>query len=220
MIFLVISAIGIFSLIFMGVFSSLIKRKLSSQETYTVEAFLEKAIKDQEMNTLLRIAPKTKSAYDGMKDIIELRNKNDFETLVEGFHEFGHAVDLYKRNLMDKYNGAIWGVIFYLFKYSIPLGVFFHSIYINIEMLEIDSLSLEFNVLTFLFYGMGLFFSILTLKEEIIASSYALKFMPKIVDLSEEKVHTAKMILAKGLTSYIFIFIIAITLFTYHLLTF
>lgn len=204
----------------MAIFSNLIKRKLSSQETYAVESFLEKAIKDQEMNTLLRIAPKTKSAYDGMKDIIELRNKNDFETLVEGFHEFGHAVDLYKRNLMDKFNGAIWGVLFYLFKYSIPLGIFFHSLYINVELLGIDSLSLEFNVLTFLFYGMSLLFSTLTLKEEIIASSYALKFMPKVVDLSEDKIHTAKMILAKGLTSYIFIFIISVTLFIYHLLTF
>lgn len=177
-----------------------------------VKKELEKVIEDYKMNTLVKEGSSLKPCYDYDKDQVEIREGQTTKHLAEGFHELGHAIDAYKKNSLEKEYGILSGILFYIMKYSLPLAIFFHSI---VAGAKIDHIGLV--IFTYVLIGLSVFFTTVTLLEEIKATSYAKKEIKKRLTLNKEQLSRINATFLGGMTSYITLFILSYTTLGFQL---
>ena len=167
-----------------------------------VKETLEQVIAEKGFRTIVKEGSRIRPAFDYDKDQVEIQSGQTTNHVAQGFHELGHAMDAYKKNQLEKEYGFFWGLLFYALKYSLPLAVFSHALVTGTDM---DFLIIP----TYILIIMSLIFTTITLKEEIVASKYAIKTMKEHLTLSVSEWKRVKSALFGGLVSYIILFVMA-----------
>lgn len=198
----IILGLSVLTLLIVGILKLLIKKDIVAVD---IEKVLRKALQDKGYETILKIEAGASPSYDYQLDQIEMREGNTVKHLAECFHEFGHAIDGYNKNIHSKnYDGIFYSLLFYIMKYSVPVGLFLMMLATSGA---VDNLALTISSYAFLI--LAVIFTTATLKEEITATKLALIEIKKHFKLSKKEMKLVKLTLAEGMTSYLALIILA-----------
>lgn len=201
---LILGFIGIVSHYGIKVFTRGVETDIQVKET------LIEVIQAKGYNTSVKEGSRINPAYDYSKDQVEIQSGTSIQHVAQGFHELGHAMDAYNRNLLEKEYGIWSGILFYIMKYSLPIAVFSHALLVGTTM---DYLLIP----TYILILLSLVFTTVTLKEEIVASKYAILLMKEKLQLTNNQWGKAKASLFGGLISYLVLILMAYTLLGFQL---
>lgn len=197
---LAISFIGIISI-------GILKLMSKGGGTYTdIEQKVKKAIDDSGYETIVKVAPSINPQYNYELDQISMREGTTVQHLAECFHEFGHAVDAYKKNILAKEYGVWHGLLFYIMKYSLPASIFVH-----ILLASGTFENTYVTAFTYILILLSLIFSTTTLMEEIRATKYGLTELGKHYSLTKKDCSLVYRRMASGMMSYITIIVLSYT---------
>lgn len=170
-----------------------------------VKKKLDQAIKDKGFNTIIETGPKVKPVYNPQLDQIGMKEGKTLGHVAEAFHEFGHAIDAYKKNLLEKEYDAWWATpLFLILKYSLPAAIFVHAVVVG-GMLD----NIWLTLLTYALIIFSLVFTTVTLFEEIRATKYGLKEIKVYFELSKREMRLIFYKMMSGMISYITLFLLA-----------
>lgn len=176
----------------------------------SVTESLQGVLTSKSMNTSIKQSSRLNPAYDYDKDQIEIQPGDTAQHLAQGFHELGHAIDAYNRNLIGKEYGFLSGVLFYTMKYSLPVAVFLHALMIGLDLTYLQ-------IPTYFFIALSLIFTTVTLKEEVVASKYALQIIHQHLNVDKRVLGKVKLSLFGGFISYIVLFVMSLMLLGFQL---
>lgn len=139
--------------------------------------------------------------YDSLKKEIVLRDKTDFTTLIEGFHEAGHAVDFERRTYIQKINNSkVMGLLFLILSYFPHLTV---ALILSFDVLpsikEVGSIVTSFLVIATL----ATLFSLTLLFEESVANIEAMKLIRKNFPEDKKTINWSRVTLFNGYLTYL-----------------
>lgn len=196
----------ILSICFLALISIIPLKMAGNKGTVDVDVKkkLEQAINDKGYNTIVATGPKVKAQYNYELDQIGMKEGKTLGHVAEAFHEFGHAIDSYTKNLVDKQYGWWAGPVFVILKYSLPLAIFMHAI-VSGAMLDNAWLT----SITYILIILSLFFTTITIFEEIRATKYAMKEIKNYFPLNKKELRLVFLKMMSGMVSYITLFLLA-----------
>lgn len=196
----------ILSICFLALISVIPLKMAGNKGTVNVDVKkkLEQAIQDKKYNTIVVTGPKTKPVFNGELDQIGIKEGRTLGHVAEAFHEFGHAIDMYTKNLQDKQYGWWATPLFLILKYSLPLAIFMHAI-VSGAMLDNAWLT----SFTYVLIVLSLIFTTVTIFEEIRATKYAMKEIKVYFNLTKKELRLIFLKMMSGMVSYITLFLLA-----------
>ena len=166
-----------------------------------VEKTVKRVISNKKLRVKLRIEKGLKAAYDYEKREITVSEGSSVKHVAEVFHELGHAIE--DKNTKE-HKFSVWqNLLFYLFKYSLPLAVVLHVLQVR---LWLDYLTIP----TFIFIGLSIWFFTSCLIEEVKASKKGYELIKKNVTNDLKILKSIRLCLYNGLNSYIMLFVVSI----------
>ena len=160
-------------------------------------------IQEKGLNVKLKIKEGLKACYDYENKEISVSKGSSVKHLSEIFHELGHAIDD-KQSEKKKFT-IISTLLFYFFKYSLPLAVVLYIFQTQLYMYNLI-------IPTFVFITASCFFFTVCLIEEIKASKIGYALIKQYLNLDNKILKKVRICLHNALNSYIVLFIFSILL--------
>ncbi|QUH21871.1 zinc metallopeptidase [Alkaliphilus sp. B6464] len=204
MIFVIVS-ICIMSIVTFTIINSYFNK---IETNINLQDILQSLFLERNLDVKLLIKEKTRPYYDcGSKEMM-ISKGNTVKNIAEGFHELGHAID--DHNTKDQ--GLYSNLSYLIMKYSITMALILY--YMQPMFVENKLLP----CVVFAFCGISIFFFSVLLKEEIVATKYALKILSDTKILNGRLFRNTQTCLYNALTTYMVLLLISIIITVYQLI--